>query len=401
MASRTIDLRRPASPAASALPASPFVRIETYADSAPILDAWRELESEAPCSIYQTRAFVLPWVDTLGRKARMEPRFILARDRDRRPAALLCLGLVRRGPIRVATWLGGKDANFNMPLLRRPAAWTEADLKRLLHEAARACGASAPDVFDLPNQPARWTGGGNTVSLNPMSHLANDASPSFAHGTTLPASAETLFAEKLSKDARKKLRKKEAKLASFGPLAYRVATGLDERTRVLDTFLAQKVARFRARGIASDFDAPEMRAFIEAASAPNGSGIELHALYAGERIVAVYGGAAHGDRWSGMFNSFDSDDEIAKTSPADLLLMRIIAACCAAGLGQFDLGIGEARYKAALCDEAIPLFDSFVPVTLRGRAYALAARMWVSAKRRIKRNPRLLGTLNRLRTFTI
>ena len=392
MASKTIAFRDTVPPAASVLAASPFARVDVYADAAPVLDAWADLEATAPCSIYQTRAFVLPWVETLGRKAKLEPRFVLARDRDRRPAALLCLGLTRRGPVRVATWLGGKDANFNMPLLRRPPSWTQDDVRRLLREAARACDAAMPDMFELPNQPLSWDGADNPFALLPHSE-----SPSAAYGTLLPADAEALFARKLSKESRKKLRKKEAKLASFGPLEHRVAQHLDERKRVLDTFLAQKTARFRDKGITSNFEAPEMRAFIEAASAPCGTGIELHALLAGERIVAVYGGAAHGGQWSGMFNSFDADEDIAKTSPGDLLLMRIMGTCCAAGLRGFDLGIGEARYKAALCDEAVPLCDVFLPVTLRGRTYAALARIRSRAKHRIKRDPRLLRFVNRMR----
>ena len=393
MTTRTFDLHDHVAPAATAGPASArFASVTAFTDATAILDAWGELETAAPCSIYQTRAFILPWATTLGRKAGLEPHFVLARDREGAPVALLCLGITRRGPLRIATWLGGKDANFNMPLLQRPSAWTRGEVQRLLREAARACGASAPDVFELPNQPLSWSGIDNAFASLPHS-----ASPSAAYGTRLPATGEALFADKLSKDTRKKLRKKEAKLATLGPVTHIVATSAEDQARILETFLAQKTARFRERGIASDFDAPEMRDFIERASAPQGAGIELHALLAGERIVATYGGAAHGRQWSGMFNSFDADEEISKSSPGDLLLMRVMERCCAAGLEGFDLGIGEARYKAALCDEPIELFDVFVPVSLRGRAYVGFARARQAAKRRIKQDPRLMALLARWR----
>ena len=396
MTSRTFDLhdhvRREA--AAVASPA-PYASVTASTDAAAVLDAWAELEMSTPCSIYQTRAFILPWADTLGRKAGLEPRFVLARDRDGSAAALLCLGLARRGPSRVATWLGGKDANFNLPLLRRPSAWTRTDILHLLRDAARACGASAPDVFDLPNQPLAWSGVDNAFAQLPHSE-----SPSAAHGTRLPPTAEALFAGKLSKDTRKKLRKKEARLATVGAITHVIASCAEDQAKIIDTFLAQKTARFRDLGIASDFEAPEMRDFIERASAPGGHGIELHALCAGDRIVAVYGGAAHDRQWSGMFNAFDADEEIAKSSPGDLLLMRIMERCCADGLARFDLGIGEARYKAALCDEPIPLFDAFVAVSLRGHAYVACARAKQAAKRRIKQNPKLMALLKRLRAAT-
>ncbi len=385
----TIAARRPAQAAAPPCPA--FAGVEVYADARPVLDAWAELEAAAPCSIYQTRAFVLPWVETMGRRAELEPRFAVAHDGDGRPCALLCLGLQRRGPLRVATLLGGRDANFHLPLLRRPASWTAAELRRLLREVAAGCDAARPDLFAFANQPLSWAG-----LANPLALLPHAPSPSSAYGTVLPRTGEELFAARLSKDTRKKLRKKEQRL---GALVHRVAHTETEQRDVIATFLAQKTARFRTQGIASDFAAPEMQAFIEAASAPDGGAIELHALHAGGRIIAVYGGGAHAGRWSGMFSSFDGDAEVAKSSPGDLLLMRVIATCCAAGLTGFDLGVGEARYKDTLCGEEIVLFDSFVPLTLRGAAYAAAARARQAVKRRIKRDPRLMRWFARARTW--
>ena len=75
--------------------------------------------------------------------------------------------------------------------------------------------------------------------------------------------------------------------------------------------------------------------------------------------------------------------------------MRIVERCCAQGLRTFDLGVGEARYKAALCDEAIPLFDAalgFGPLGCAAAALMLARQ---AAKRRVKRSPRLLALARR------
>ena len=380
-----LDQRKETCPTAKPVVA----RVDVYRDASDILDIWADLERLAPCSVYQTRAWLLPWLDTLGRKAGVTPLFVVARDAENVPVALLCLG-VTGGTVKTARWLGGKDANFNLPLLRPGLAWARDDIALLLQDASRAYGRDAPDLFVLPNQPRVWAG-----IANPLALLPNQASPSAAYGTPLPAKADDLFAAKLSKETRKKLRKKEAKLASLGPLAHVVATTDTERTTIVDTFFAWKIARFRTLGIASEFEAPEMRAFIEQASARGG--IDLHALKAGERIVAIYGGAAHGGQWSGMFNAFDADEEIARSSPGDLLLIRILATACADGLTRFDLGIGEARYKAALCDETIALFDAIVPMTWRGHLLAIALRLRQRAKRAAKGHPRLLALIKRVR----
>lgn len=369
-----------------------FSRVEVFETAERIAAAWAELEACPFGSVYQTRAFCLPWTETLGRKAGYRPLFVLARDETDCPVALLALGIVRRGPLRVAMWLGGKDSNFNLPLLRNPAAWTGRELRRLLRLAAKCCRSDKPHLFELLNQPFHWAG-----MHNPMTGLPHGPSPSAAFATALDGSAEAVFAAKFSKDARKKLRKKAGKLETFGPVSYEVVSTLEQQQAVLSAFLAQKTERFRQKGISSEFETPEMRAFIEHASQPSGRGIELHALRVGARIVAIYGGGAHNGQWSGMFNSFDADEEIARCSPGDLLLLRIVERCCQAGLTRFDLGIGEARYKAALCDEEVRLFDSFVPVSTIGLAYAAAGLARQRFKGVVKRNARLLALARRVR----
>ncbi len=249
----------------------------------------------------------------------------------------------------------------------------------------------APDLLVLVNQPQAWGGCGS-----PFAALPHQESPSAAYATALTADAERLFAEKLSSDARKKLRKKEAKLAALGPVRHVIASNAAERRDVLEAFLRLRNARFRAQNIASPFEAEEMAAFIAAASAGERPGIELHALEVGSRIIAVYGGAAWQGQWSGMFNAFDTDPAIAATSPGDLLLQRIVARCCRDGLQRFDLGIGAARYKAALCDEEVALFDTFVPLSVAGRGLMLALAAKQRAKRAIKRDPRLAALAKRL-----
>ncbi len=382
------DVLAPSFTPAVAARAAPFAQVNAYTEADAVAAGWAELERTAPCSIYQTRRFLEPWAATLGHASGQRPCYVLARDQAGEPVALLPLGIERRGPVTVARLLGGKDANLQLALLRPTAGWTGESLRRLLREVARLCGA---DVFVFSNQPHAYAG-----VANPLATLPHCESPSAAYGTGLPASGEVLLAAKLSKDTRKKLRKKEAKLATLGAVRYVVAAGTAERAAILDVFLAQKTARFRERGIASEFGTPAMRAFIERASASEPPGIELHALFAGERIVATYGGAAQGERWSGMFNSFDADAEIARSSPGDLLLARVVERCCARGLRAFDLGVGEARYKQALCDESIPLFDAAVGFGLLGRAAAMLVLVRQSLKRRVKRSPRLMAMARRL-----
>ncbi|HWG03568.1 MAG TPA: GNAT family N-acetyltransferase, partial [Beijerinckiaceae bacterium] len=120
--------------------------------------------------------------------------------------------------------------------------------------------------------------------------------------------------------------------------------------------------------------------------AQNEAAIEFHALTVGDRIVATFAGGEHRGRFHGMVNSFDRDPDIARSSPGDLLVSRIIEEKCRIGLKRFDLGIGEGRYKDTWCDRRESLFETIVPISIRGRMFALAESLRVKTKRAIKQN---------------
>jgi CelD/BcsL family acetyltransferase involved in cellulose biosynthesis len=372
-----------------------IVHVEVAQDPLAVGSAWAELEAVAPVSAYQSRAFLIPWLETIGASRGIEPLFILGRDRQDRAIALLCLGIERHGPFRVASFLGGKDSNLNLGLFHPNVAILPADLAFLFETAARSLGAATPHLFVLKNQPYEWRD-----TPNPLALLPHQLSPSFAYMTRLRLDGAHFITDKLSKDARKKLRKKEARLAEIGPIAVLTNDTPATTSAILNAFLAEKISRCEAQAFDVDFGAPAMRRFLEKLSMPHEGRppwLELHALAAGDRIVATYAGAMQDKHFSCMLNSFDTDPEIAKTSPGNLLLMRLIAEKCDKGLESFDLGIGEARYKESYCDIAVPLFDVVVPVTIAGRLYAAFATAQLRVKRGLKQNAAVFAGLKSLR----
>jgi CelD/BcsL family acetyltransferase involved in cellulose biosynthesis len=374
---------------------APFASVEVHETAAEILAVWSELEQVAPCSAYQTRAFVLAWLATLGKAGGLAPLFIAAKDAQGRVVALFCLGIEERGGLRRAVFLGGKDSNFNLGLFRAPEVFARAEVEAVLRTAAKMLGRKAPDIFLLVNQPHIWAG-----LKNPFALLPHQPSPSFAFGTPLPRDAEHFFSAKQSKERRKKLRKKEARLAEMGALRHITNSDPDAARAILTAFFAQKAPRCETQAIGVDFSDPCRQSFYEDLSLPRvdrAPPLELHALACGSRIVAVFGGMPHRECFSGMIISFDSDPDIARSSPGELLLLRAIAAQCQRGITSFDLGIGKADYKATYCDTPIALFDVLFPITLKGRLYALFESLRLRLKRAVKQEPKLFAILQRVK----
>jgi CelD/BcsL family acetyltransferase involved in cellulose biosynthesis len=380
------------------VPGRIFAKVEVHRTLDAVEADWAELEVLASASIYQTRAFVMPWLQTLGAERKITPLFITAKDSFDRTIALLCFGVRSHGWFRVASFLGGRESNFNFGLFRPGPHFSPADLHALLRDAAKAAGKYAPDVFILKNQPYEWNG-----TQNPFAFLPHRPSPSAAYATELGADAAAFLKSKLSKDTQKKLRKKEARLAEMGPVELITGEDPENARLILDAFFVEKIRRCEEKAITSDFAAPSMRSFFERLCRHGNTSanrcLELYGLSVGGRIIATYIGAAHSGRFSAMVNSFDSDPEIAKSSPGDLLLMKLIAAQCTDGRIGFDLGIGEARYKMTYCDIKVPLFDVVVPLGAKG--YAVAARQAICSrlKTAIKERPQVFAALRQAKYF--
>ncbi len=382
-------------PRAAAGPTRAFASVETFDSIEAAHGAWAEIARIAPASPYQDFDFARLWLETVGAARRVEPMIVVARDRVGEVAALLPLGACSLGPLRLAAFLGGKDANFNLGLFKPGIAWRSEDVEALLAAAAQAARPRV-DAFLFVNQPRQWQGAANPIAVAP-----SQPSPSFAYKSALPRDFAIWRDAHASKQAQKKLRKKVKRLEAMGPLAHRRAADPDEVERFLGAFHAQRRARMRALGIADPNESAEAQAFVKrlalcglAEGAPR---LELHALALADRVVAAFGALSAGDRLSGLFISYDSDAKIARSSPGELIVHAVVREAIARGFSTFDLGVGEARYKDEACEAEDELFDSAFAFTALGRVAALAFKLKQRAKRRIKRSPRLLALFRRLR----
>ena len=370
---------------------------EVFSELAAVEALWRGLEADPAVLMTPYQRF--DWVSAYrgaGIDAGEAIRILVLRDAHGRARLLLPLTIGRRGPLRVARVVGDRHANFHMPLFasREAAAMPAGDLTAALVEAGRAAGI---DAFAFRNQPRFWDGAPNPLAAGGL------PAPSDAYGMLLGPDAEATLRRVFSGDTRKKLRAKERKLVEFlGAVEHRVAGTPEAAAEIQAAFYAQKAARFAGLGVADPYADGAVRRFIAAATAPDATGspaIEVHALVASEtgRILATFGGAVDGARFCGMWTSFDTDPDLGRFSPGEILLHRLVGHQAAQGRRALDLGVGEAGYKAKTCDETIELVEQTVPVSPASHALALASRVAVRLKHRIKRSPRLWTAAQGLR----
>ena len=389
---------RPQPAAARSMPAADrrIARVEVFDDLTVAEPHWRALELvDSLATPYQRYDFLKHWQRHVGSNSGMKPFIVVGFNQESEPLFLLPLCSRPIGGLIRLEFLGGKHANFNMALWRRDVAATiGADgLRNVL-----ASLSGHADVLKLINQPLTWGGATNPFALLPHQRAAN-----YGFSGALVPDFEALLRARSNSEARKKMRKKERALASFGELRFERATEPDDVRRVIDAFFKPKSARTRALGMSDAFSLPGVRRFIEAAATEqllDGKPlVELYALSVDDIIVATMGGIVGSGRFCAMFNSI-IQGRFAVESPGEQLILRLVRSCCERGLLTFDLGIGEARYKNLLCGDAEPLFDSYIPLSAAGRLPALAFALGAATKRAIKSQPALwsiVGAFRRLR----
>ena len=355
---------------------------------------WRAFEAAPDClaSPYQRFAWSSSYLGETGDIERS--RVAILRDQAGRVRMLMPLVVQTRHGITLARSMGDTHANYHLPLFTRDTAAVPAEEVRA---ALVAAGAGVGiDAFAFAHQPRLWEGAPNPLARG------GEPEASDAYGLVLGPDPDATIRRVFSADARKKLRSKEKRLIeALGEIAYHRAVDGEEARAILAAFYRQKAARFAGMGILDPYAPEAIRRFLERAASGEDPAMEVHALrvVATGRILAVFGGAVNATRYSGMMTSFDADPEVSRFSPGDLLLHHLVGEQTARGRLSFDLGVGEARYKASICDETIALVETVWPVSLRGHAYAQIRTALTLMKRRVKGDPRLFAAASRVRSL--
>ncbi|CCD85714.1 conserved hypothetical protein; putative Acyl-CoA N-acyltransferase related protein [Bradyrhizobium sp. ORS 285] len=372
---------------------SGIAEVDIISDLAAAEPVWRALESPDHVSTpYQRIDLLGAWQRAVGTREHASPFVVVGRDAEQRPLMLLPLALRNAFGVRVATFMGGKHTTFNMPLMDRDfAARADAGDLDVLLAGLRDHGGV--DVLALSQQPMRWRD-----LPNPMAHWPHQPSVNDCPVLLMPPGAAPTAL--LSNSFRKRLKSKEKKLQALPGYRYMIADSDAEIGEMLDWFFRVKPLRMAEQKLPNVFAEPGIEEFVRlACMAKLGCGrraIEIHALRCDAEIIALFAGVADGTRFSMMFNTYTLSEN-ARWSPGLILMRSIIDHYAQQDFRALDLGIGSDDYKRVFCKDDEPIFDSFIPLTARGRVAASAMAAIGRAKHAVKHSPALFRLAQRLR----
>jgi len=375
--------------------ASRIASVDVLDDLGQAETIWRRLEDPQHFSTpYQRFDFLAPWQRLVGERENLRPFIVIAYDIERRPLLLLPLALAlgQEHGIRIARFMGGKHANFNMALWDRDfaAAATRTDLDALI-SAIRT--RSEVDVLAFSQQPGNWRDLQNPMALLPRQTSVNDC-PLM---TIVPDAPPIAL---ISNSFRRRLKGKERKLSTLPGYGYRVASTPAEIERVLDAFFRVKPLRMAEQKLPNVFAEPGVEEFIRSVCrmplAGGGHVIDIHALECDDEVIAIFAGVADGHRFSMMFNTYTMSEN-SRYSPGLILVRNIVDYYAERGYRALDLGVGSDSYKKLFCKSNEPIFDSFIPLSLRGTIAVTAMSSINRAKYVVKHTPALFHVAQKFR----
>jgi len=371
--------------------ASSSGQVETAVFTEPqaALAAYGEVARQALFTPPQSPAWIAAWVEETGADLVIATLAI-----GGQPALALALEVVKKGPFRLARFMGGHHANGNfMPLVADAPRIRRADIDALIAAIRKA----RPDIdlLSLERIVEEHEGLGN-----PLTALPKLPSPNVSLAVDLDGGFEALLKRSSGKRKKKKHRSQIRKFELVGPWRTLQAGTPDEVARVLSAFFEMKRIRLTKIGVENVFGAAEVQAFFrrlfrEALGAEKPAFV-LGALEVGGTIRAVTGSSVVGKRLICEFGAI-SEDELFYASPGDFLFFEEIKKACDAGMDVYDFSVGDEHYKRLWCDIEAKHFDVTVPLTVKGRALAGVSRGKTRLKRFVKRNAFMWTLTKRLR----
>lgn len=370
--------------------------IAIYGELGAIEREWREFETRADCTVFQTYDWLATWQNRIGNPAGIVPLVVVGRDQDRRILFILSLMLASHGPWRRLSWLGSDLCDYNAPMLAAhfsqridPERFVDLwrDVTRLVRRHVRY------DLIDLQKMPQRIG-----AQQNPFLNLKVIAAASGAHSTALGKDWDAFYAAKRSAATRQRDRNKLKRLTAHGEVRFTTAEREEDIAGTLDWLLDQKTQSLARMGISSPFGRAQTRQFyLDVATSPSRradvSRLDIGPVVATASFGLIFRGAYHY-----LVASYQSG-ELARFGAGNVHLHHLLRRAIDLGLDRFDFTIGDEPYKQNWCDVEEKLYDHVSAATLRGALAVSVLGLLRRLKRVIKREPVLWNAFVRLRTL--
>lgn len=361
--------------------------VTVHEDIAPLEDAWRSLEARGGATAFQCFDWLSAWYEVIGRHGAAEPVIVTARRAGSPDVeAILPLCRTKRRFHSEVTFADLAVADFIGPVFAPEAFRARGAMRNLM----AAVAAALPD--------------GDVIRLDKISGTIGDLPNPLLDLPDLVPFPVSLWGLPLSgpaapqppganKRVLARTRKRTAELEQTCDRAFRWSEEPAELESMFDALVDLRVSRFATLGRPDIFTDPMWLDFYKTLLGRRSDALRVvvTSISADGNTVAAIFGVGYRRSFHYLAAGFDME-RFAHYMPGLQLVLDMTRECPDRGFDYLDLTIGDERYKKDLGAERRPLYETRLPVTLKGRLICLAWR----AKVALRAYPRLFAAIRRL-----
>ncbi|HQT27335.1 MAG TPA: hypothetical protein PLK99_12210, partial [Burkholderiales bacterium] len=210
---------------------------------APLEEIWLKLQSEGTCHVFQTFGWVSDWMETVGKRQRVEPFIVtVSKEMQDFPSLIIPFAIRQIGMARILTMLGGFHADYAGTVLSGDFC-----VDGLWDEIATLARKDNVDLIWVRNIPEKI--GHMPNPLFSESCLPIDA----AHAVSIEGSWPDFYESRVKSRIRADSRRQIKRLSEIGELRFHIAQDENERNLLTEVMIEQKRARYTAMGIKDQF----------------------------------------------------------------------------------------------------------------------------------------------------
>ncbi len=287
--------------------------------------------------------------------------------------------------VRYACWMGMPVSQYSDVLVEQgpnQMAW-------LIEGWQFICSRLSADLICLPKVrgDSALSGLLRRLSLEPVQQ--NEAP--YADLSKLNSYEE--YASRFSARLRKNRRRQHRRLSEQGEVSVEILTDGKEACAVVDQAIEMKCRWLQNQGLVSKAFADDRidQFFSRLLTTPDrDAGCQVSVLKVGKDIAAVMIGILCKGRYATHICAYNPDPQFVRSGAGSLLMDATVQTCLNNGLSNFDMMAPGDAYKYEWADATVMVNDYSVPLTPRGRAFAVFGACTYSAKAAFETTPQRL-----------
>ena len=347
------------------------VMIEITDDPETVQVRWDALQRKAFATPFQTREWCARLFGTVGRARGAQPLIVIVRNGETgEDIALLPLALERRGGLKVIAFADFGLSDYAMPMFVSGEAFRIETIRAIWPKIVEALPCA--DLIHFDKMPAAMENVDNPlIGLSGLMTADLDC-----WRTPLPEEWEE-YERGLSKQSRRAIRRRAAKLDRLGTSDLEFLSGGEQAGRMLDLLRRVRKERFEKLGREDALDDPAVHAFYRSLAVSGDGGLPLMSVLRldGEVVALIFGLLKDRHFYMLAMAFVHGRPELEKCAPALVLVHRMMFRLHAEGLRIYDFTIGAESYKRSFGAKRHPLFEYLEPLTLKGRLHVAGRKM--------------------------